>query len=215
MVRRSLDTNYHLASEVIPTGVDTDFFTPNWNRAQNPRPRVLFVGSLRAFKGPQVVVEAAERHREADFVIVGDGLMADELKLLAQRLPNVTMKGSLGRTGVREEYRSADIFLFPSRWEGSPRVLMEAAASGLPVVARNAYQPESVIDGQTGFLVGDNDKMMDRLGQLIAHPDLRAAFGRSARAHIARFSWDVIARQWEGAFERIAATLGSREDSQA
>lgn len=207
MVRRSLEANYRLRSEVIPTGVDTEFFTPNWERPQNPRPRVLFVGSLRPFKAPQLVLDAAQLHPEADFVLVGDGLMAQELHLRAKGISNVTLRGTLGRAAIREEYRSADILFFPSRWEGSPRVLLEAAASGVPVVARKDYEPESVIDGQTGYLVADDDEMMRRLAQLIANPALRRAFGQSGRAHVARFSWDVITRQWETTFAQLASTL--------
>lgn len=204
MVKRSLEANYSLQSEVVPTGVDTEFFTPNWDRA-NPRPRVLFVGALRAFKGPQVVLDAAQRYPQADFVVVGDGIMGRELRDRAKTLPNVEMRGSLGRVAIREEFRRADVFLFPSRWEGSPRVLMEATASGLPVIARKDYEPESVIDGTTGFLVGDDDEMMTRLSQLLADPDLRLRLGKSGHSHAVRFSWDVITRQWETIFTRLAA----------
>ncbi len=207
-VKRSLETNYKLYSEVVPTGVDTDFFTPDWERPTNPRPRVLFVGALRAFKGPQVVLDAAQRYSEADFVVVGDGVMAEELRERARGLANVIMRGSLGRTAVREAYRGADIFLFPSRWEGSPRVLLEAAASGLPVIARKNYQPESVIDGKTGFLTASDDELMARLAQLIASPDLCRTFGHAGRAHVARFDWDVITRQWETVFARLALVRG-------
>ncbi len=207
-VKRSLATNYSLESEVVPTGVDTDFFTPDWERAANARPRVLFVGALRTFKGPQVVLAAAERFPQADFVVVGDGIMAQELRQRAEALANVTMLGSLGRKAVREQYRAADIFLFPSRWEGSPRVLMEAAASGLPVIARKDYQPESVIDGKTGFLAASDDELMIRLSQLLASQDLCRALGHSARAHMARFSWNVITREWESIFRRLASEGG-------
>jgi glycosyltransferase involved in cell wall biosynthesis len=203
-VKRSLETNYGRYSEVVPTGVDTNFFTPNWERPANPRPRVLFVGSLRAFKGPQVVLDAAQRYPQADFVIVGDGPMAQEINARAQAMPNVVMRGTLGRTATREEYRSADIFLFPSRWEGSPRVLLEAAASGLPVIARKDYEPESVIDGKTGFLAATDDEMMKRLEELLANPALRRTLGESGRSHMARFSWDIVTRQWESIFTRLA-----------
>jgi glycosyltransferase involved in cell wall biosynthesis len=211
MVKQSLLANYGLQSEVVPTGVDTDFFTPHWERPANPRPRVLFVGALRNFKGPQVVLNAAKRHPHADFVLVGDGIMHNELHELTKSLPNVQMRGTLGRTAIREEYRNADIFMFPSRWEGSPRVLMEAAASGLPIVARKDYQPESVIDGTTGFLAGDDDEMLVRLAQLLADADLRRTFGQAGRSHIAQFSWDVITRQWEAIFTRLA--FAPRKDS--
>jgi glycosyltransferase involved in cell wall biosynthesis len=208
-VKRSLETNYNRHSEVIPTGVDIEFFTPDWRRLPNPRPRVLFVGSLRVFKGPHVVLDAAQRYPQADFVIVGDGLLTQDLRYRAQGLPNVTMRGTLGRTDVREEYRSADIFLFPSRWEGSPRVLMEAAASGLPVIARKDYEPESVIDGATGFLTASDDEIMERLGQLLANPDLRRTMGKEGRSHMSCFSWEPITRQWESVFMRLAR--GNRE----
>jgi glycosyltransferase involved in cell wall biosynthesis len=210
-VRQSLEANYNLPSEVVPTGVDTELFTPNWDRPANSRPRVLFVGALRAFKGPQVVLEAAERHRQADFVLVGDGVMAQELRGRATGLANVGLRGTLARTAIREEYRKADIFLFPSRWEGSPRVLLEAAASGLPVIARRDYEPESVIDGKTGFLAATDDELMTYLAQLLVSPDLRRTLGRAARSHASRFNWDVITRQWETIFTRLAHA--QRKDS--
>jgi glycosyltransferase involved in cell wall biosynthesis len=203
-VKWSLETNYGLPSEVVPTGVDTEFFSPNRDRPPNSRPHVLFVGSLRAFKGPQVVLEAAERYPQADFVLVGDGIMAQELYDRAKGLPNVVMRGSVDRAAVREEYRRADIFLLPSWWEGSPRVLLEAAASGLPVVARKDYEPESVIDGNTGFLVATDAELVARLAQLLASPDLCRTLGQAARSHVSSFSWDVITRQWETIFTRLA-----------
>jgi glycosyltransferase involved in cell wall biosynthesis len=203
-VQRSLQTNYGLPSEVVPTGVDLQFFAPAFARPANPRPRVLFVGSLRPFKEPQVVLDAAQRFPQADFVVVGSGIMDRELRDRSKASPNVVLRGSLGRLAIREEYRAADIFLFPSHWEGSPKVLMEAAASGLPVIARNDYQPESVIDGKTGFLGSTPAELVDRLAQLIENSELCRAMGQAGRSHVAQFSWDVITRQWEEIFTRLA-----------
>jgi glycosyltransferase involved in cell wall biosynthesis len=203
-VKKSLEINYNQQSEVVPTGIDTEFFTPNCERPANSRPRVLFVGALRAFKGPQVVLDAAWRFPQADFVLVGDGVMAQQLRERIRELPNVTMRGALSRAAVREEYRAADIFLFPSRWEGSPRVLMEAAACGLPVIARKDYEPESVIDGETGFLTASDDEIMVRLGQLLTNSELCRAMGEAGHSLMARFSWDLITRQWETVFTRLA-----------
>jgi glycosyltransferase involved in cell wall biosynthesis len=202
-VKRSLEKNYSLPSDVVSTGVDTEFFTPTWDRPANSKPRVLFVGALRTFKGPQVVLDAAQRYPQADFVLVGDGVLAEELRGRAKSLTNVVMRGSVGRDAIREEYRAADIFMFPSHWEGSPRVLLEAAASGLPVIARKDYEPESVIDGETGFLAATDDELMARLAQLLASPDLCRTLGRAARCHVSGFSWDVITRQWEDIFTRL------------
>ncbi len=212
-VQRSLKNNYGIASEVVPTGVDIDFFAPDWDRPANPRTRVLFVGALRAFKGPQLILIAAERYPHADFVVVGEGILNTELQERAKGLPNVFLRGPLGRVAVRKEYQAADIFMFPSRWEGSPRVLMEAAACGLPVIARKDYQPESVIDGETGLFADSDEEMVAALGRLLANLELCRRFGGSGRTHIERFSWDIITRQWEDIFTRVA--LAHRKDSRA
>jgi len=214
-VKASLEREYGLSSEVVPTGVDTKFFTPAWDRPANPHVRVLFVGALRPFKGPQLLVRAASQIPTAEFVIVGDGIMAPDLeaRVRAERLTNVKFERGLDVSALREQYRQADIFLFPSHWEGSPKVILEAAACGLPVIARKDYQPETVVDGLTGYLGGSDDRLLDRLGKLIASPNLRRDMGRASRAHIERFDWDPITRQWEQIFLRLAPRRGSASRS--
>lgn len=201
-VKQSLQREYKLASEIVPTGVNTDFFTPAWDRPANARPRVLFVGSLRPFKQPQVLLDAATRFSEADFVLVGEGQMADELKARVEReqITNVTFSGLLGAEPLRQQYRQADLFLFPSQWEGSPKVLLEAAACGLPVIARQNYQPETVVHGETGYLVDTDDELFARLQELLAHPERRRIFGQAGRKHSERFDWGPVTRRWEEVF---------------
>ncbi len=205
-VKRSLQAEYDLPSEVVPTGVDAGYFTPICDRPANARPRVLFVGSLRPFKGPQFLLDGAARFPEADFVIAGDGFMAAELEQRAERerLGNVRFTRGLSADALREQYRQADIFLFPSKWEGSPKVILEAAACGLPVIARRAYEPETVVNDETGYLVTGDDELFARLKQLIASPTVRTAMGRAGRAHAEKFDWDPITRQWEDIFLRLA-----------
>ncbi len=208
-VRVSLHEHYGLNSELIPTGVDTKFFTPAWNRTANERSRALFVGSLRRFKGPQLLVEAAARFPFADFVIIGNGPLASELRsAIKQRsLVNCEVAGSLYGKDLREQYRRADIFLFPSHWEGSPKVILEAAACGLPVLARSDYEPETVKHGETGFLGGSDAEVLEHLGILLANSELRGKLGRASRRLSERFDWDIIARQWEQVFLEQAAKL--------
>jgi glycosyltransferase involved in cell wall biosynthesis len=212
-VRANLEKEYGLPSEVVPTGVDTKFFTPAWDRSANSRVRVLFVGSLRPFKGPQLLLRAAPRFPSAEFVIVGDGLMAAELEERVQRekLANVRFARGLDVSALREQYRAADIFLFPSHWEGSPKVILEAAACGLPVIARADYEPETVLDGKTGYLGRGEDELLAHLERLIAGPDLRRSMGRAARTYIEKFDWDPITRRWEEIFLRLAPSKRAAE----
>jgi len=201
-VKQSLQREYNLPSEIVPTGVNTSFFTPAWGRPANARPRVLFVGSLRPFKQPQLLLNAAARFPEADFFLVGEGLMADELKARIEReqIRNATLTGLLGSEQLKEQYQKADIFLFPSAWEGSPKVLLEAAACGLPVIARQDYLPETVIHGETGFLAGSDREVFAQLQELLSHPEQRRKFGEAGRKHSEQFDWDPITRRWEEVF---------------
>jgi glycosyltransferase involved in cell wall biosynthesis len=209
-VKASLQKEYDLSSQVVPTGVDTKFFTPAGDRQENQRVRLLFVGSLRPFKGPQLLIRAGARFPAADFVIVGDGMMRAELqeKIRHERVSNVELTGALDRSALSEQYRRADIFLFPSRWEGSPKVISEAAACGLPVVARKDYQPETVLNGQTGFLGSSDDELLDLLEKLISNPSLRREMGTAARKYIERFDWDPIVRRWEKIFHELIDSRG-------
>jgi glycosyltransferase involved in cell wall biosynthesis len=205
-VRRNLEEQYGVVSDVVPTGVDTKVFTPDAERSANSRPRVLFVGSLRPFKQPQVLLEAAVRFPDADFMIVGEGMMRDQLqkRIIAEKLRNVTLLGALVGEALRAEYRKADLFLFPSGWEGSPKVILEAAACGLPVIARNSYEPETVIDSETGYLVASDEELFGRLGSLLESPRLRQQLGIAGRKHSERFDWDLVTRRWEQIFWQLA-----------
>ena len=125
-----------------------------------------------------------------------------------ERLNNVQFACGLKHAALREQYRQADIFLFPSRWEGSPKVIQEAAACGLPVIARSDYQPESVVGGQTGLLGANDDELLVHLERLTSNAGLRREMGRAGRAHIERFDWDLIVRKWADVFLKLAPRRG-------
>ncbi|HZR56186.1 MAG TPA: glycosyltransferase family 4 protein [Terriglobales bacterium] len=206
-VRRNLEKEYGITSDVVPTGVDTKFFTSDFERTTNLRPRVLFTGSLRPFKQPQLLLQAAARFPLADFIIVGDGMMRDELKrrIIQEKLANVMLMGPLLGENLKTEYQKADIFLFPSSWEGSPKVILEAAASGLPVIARRNYQPETVVDSETGYLVANDEELFFRLGLLLDSAVLRRELGRAGRRHSELFDWGVITHRWEEIFLQLVS----------
>lgn len=205
-VQRSLKTEYGLHSDVVPTGADTHFYTPRWDRSPNLRPRVLFVGTITPRKQPQLLMSAAARFPQADFRIAGDGPLR---KLLAMRikregLTNVNLTGPLNAEQLRNEYQHADVFLFPSSSEGSPKVVVEAAACGLPVIVRNSYAAETVIHGVTGFQAANDEEIFSFLSLLLSRPDLRRQFGEAGRRLSTNFDWGPITAQWEDVFLELA-----------
>lgn len=205
-VQKSLCREYGLQSEIIPTGVDTRFFVPASARPRNSRPRVLFVGSLRTYKQTSVVVDAAVRFPQADFRIVGDGPLALELRnrRTAEGLKNIEFIGVLKADDLRIEYQNADVFLFPSKWEGSPKVILEAAACALPVVARSDYSPETVLHGVSGYQAASAESIFVYLEALLSNPALRQELGRNGRRLSEKYDWEVITAQWAKAFTKLA-----------
>jgi glycosyltransferase involved in cell wall biosynthesis len=206
-VQQSLEREYGLRSDIIPTGVDTRFFIPDWSRRRNLRPQVLFVGSLRTYKHPHIVLDAAARFPQADFRIAGDGPLGPELRrrVRTEGLKNITLLGLLTTENLRTKYQSADFFLFPSKWEGSPKVILEAAACGLPVIARSDYSPETVQHGITGYQAASDESIFTHLERLLINPVLRQELGRNGRRLSEKYDWDVITSQWEEMFVRLAA----------
>ncbi len=139
-------------------GVDTERFNPG-RRADKPLPgrfNVLYVGRLSAEKGLDLLadayLEARERDRRLHLVLVGRG---PEEELLRARLDGkATFLGWLEGDELASAYASADLFVFPSSTDTFGQVILEAQASGLPVLAVRAGGPAELIeDGRTGCLV--------------------------------------------------------------
>lgn len=205
-VQGSLLKEYGIDSEIIPTGADTKFYTPEWDRPGNARPVVLFVGSLRSRKHPELMLVAASRFPQADFRIVGEGPMRAKLEAQVARrgLSNAVLPGALGAEDLREEYRRADVFFFPSTFEGSPKVIVEAAACGLPVICRDCYSAETVVHEKTGYQARSEEEMYAYLKILLGNAGLRSEMGRAGRLHSLKFDWDPIAKQWAETFIELA-----------
>ena len=199
---------------VVHCGVEPARYRAADRRADAP-PRLLFVGRLSAIKGLLVLFEAMadlrKRHPGLVLTLVGDGPDRPALEAVAQArgLSDATVfTGYLSQDAVAEELSRTDVFVLPSFAEGVPVVLMEAMASGAPVVAtRVAGVPELVEDGVHGLLVppGDPQTLAEALEHLIADHDLRQRMGSAGRAKIAvEFDVDREAARLAALFEGAA-----------
>ena len=149
--------------------------------------RVLSVGALYPVKGFDTLIRAMKqvtsKRPEATLHLAGDGPMKRALREHAAHLgveASLRLLGSLSPTDLRKEYRSARLFVLPSLSEGLGRVVWEAMACGLPVVASDVGGiPELVENEQTGFLVppGDEDAVAERILWLFEHPREAEAMG--------------------------------------
>lgn len=135
--------------------VKSNFAWPTARR-EGPGDHFLFLGRLSPEKGLQTLV-SAWRNTPAKLLVVGDGPEASGLRAAAG--PNVEFAGPVPQTQVAEILRGARALFLPSIWyEAQPRVILEAYAAGVPVVAsRIGGLPDLVVEGGSGLLVPPND----------------------------------------------------------
>jgi len=169
---------------------------------------LLFVGRLRIRKGVDVLLEALVARGDLPrLLIAGDGEHRAALERRARDLglgaDRVLFLGRASAAQVRDLLSRALGLVVPSTYEGMPLVILEAMASGVPVVAsRVSGIPEVVLDGDTGWLVPCEDPLAlgAALGELVDDPGEAARRGARGRARVeASFRPEHAAAAWEGA----------------
>ena len=195
-------------ADTIYDGVDRRYYFPRESKSHESQKglTVLYAGSFRPYKRVDLVVRQAARWPQLEFRLAGRGEEEEACRQLASELgcSNVHFLGHLLQAELGNEMRRADIFLFPSELEGHPQVLLQAAGCGLPCIAMNSYHPDSIVDGETGFLAGSSDEFAQKFDALVKDPALRATMSKAAARHATHFDWDQVAAQWTQAFEKVA-----------
>ena len=152
-------------------GVDTERFKPGGLPISQRRKRILFVGRMVEKKAPFLVIQAfAEvRHEvpDAELVMIGIGPLLDDAKLLARELKvPVEFHGAQGRNEIVEQFHRAQVFCLPSITaysgdaEGLPISILEAQASGIPVVTSARGGCEAIRNQETGYFFMEKDLHM-------------------------------------------------------
>lgn len=157
---------------------------------------VLFVGRLVYPKDLATLLKAAkiviDNQPKVLFIIVGDGPDKGNLEMLSKSLRisnNVIFTGEISRDEVPKYFCSCDLFTLSSIYEGTSRVLVEAVASGKPIVTTNiAGVDDIVINEKTGFIVEPKDfqKLAEKIIYLLKHPKVVEEMGRTGFEHITR-----------------------------
>jgi len=195
-------------------GVDLTRFSPTLRtRAADGRVRVLYAGRLTKEKGVDLLADAflAARARDPrlELVLAGGGPEEDALR--ARLGSAVTFLGWLEGAELARAFADADLFLFCSQTDTFGQVVLEAQASGLPVVAVDAGGPaELIADGRSGLLCPpDAATLAAALAGLAASRAARDRLARGARAAAAERSWDAALARLAGGWRRALAASGA------
>lgn len=201
--------------EVIPNGVDVERYRPDPGTPRFEEPTVLYLGRLKRYKRVDLVIRAVHRLRgqgkNVRLVIAGTGDHAGALQSLVRELAlddAVELTGFVSEARKIELFRRAWVHAFTSPKEGWGIANLEAAACATPTVASDSPGlRESVVHGETGFLVphGDVAATAAAIGRVLDDPALRDRLGAQARSFAERYSWEAAADRTEAHLRRIAA----------
>jgi glycosyltransferase involved in cell wall biosynthesis len=198
----------------IPNGVDTERFKPNLEDRLKFRKELGVDGfvwlAVGRFDPPkdypsmlQAFARVVHKHSNTILLIAGDGPLRKTMENLARDLGIEKRTKFLGiRRDIPQLMNAADAYVMSSSWEGMPNVLLEASATGLPIVATDVGgNREIVLDGVTGFLVPPRNpealaRTMLRIMDL--SDEERKEMGKRARKHIeVKFNLDRVVDLWE------------------
>ena len=197
--------------DVILPGVDEKLFRPADPGQRSNNFRVCYTGRVELAKGVIYLLKAWKRlHlRDAELLLLGEVRPELEQALREYADPSIIYAGFLPREQVAKLLRTSSLFVFPSLHEGLALAILEAMASGLPVVATEVSGARDCItEGINGFLVPPRheDEMADRIMWAHQNRDTLACMGMSARAEVEKM---FTLRHYEGRMIEYYRSLAS------
>jgi len=188
----------------VPNGVEERFFVPR-EYAEEAR-ELLFVGTWLDRKGVYYLAEgfalAARKNPALRLTVAGCSASEGEVKsfFATDVRERVRVKPFIKREEIVELYAGHDVFVFPSLVEGMPLTLLEAMATGMPVVTTNICGMADVVeDGVNGLLVpaADAKKLAGRIERLCQSVELRRRLGLAGQETMRRYTWERVVGQLE------------------
>jgi glycosyltransferase involved in cell wall biosynthesis len=200
--------------QIVNNGVDLEVFSRG-TPFPHPCPYLLGMGNLVRRKGFDLLIQAYAKARpsDVDLLIAGDGIEREKLEKIAAESGVASRIRFLGRVEGQTKidvYRSAVCAICPSRSEPFSNVILEALASGLPVIASaTGGNFEQVKHGEHGLIVPTEDvgALANAITTILSEPQLLNQFRAKVPAFIQRFDWPQVALQYRAIYESV---LGQR-----
>ncbi len=205
----ALETAPNQPIGIIRNGVDTDFFRPAPVKVVRDTVRVVSTGRLIKRKGYDHLIQALSGVDGYALTLVGDGNQKEELEALSAELGvDVTFAGRKTREEVRDILRESDLFVLPSLNEGMSNSLLEAMATGLPIIVTDAPGSDELVDGN-GILAGrgDIDHIRDGFEIYNEKPELLSSHGARSRKIVEKMSWDSVAEEYLEIYKRVIRSV--------
>ncbi len=211
-----IENKFPLASEktiYIPNGVNYETFANSEPILDEEGFKILYVGRLSHEKNLEILFfaykELQEKFERTKLIIVGEGPAFFHLKKLSERLSlrNLIWEGGVSHKSIAGYYKSADVFVLPSRKEVQCISVLEAMASGLPVLIPYYEGVKDIVfNEETGLFFKNNDyhDLVEKLIRLNHDVNLRKRMGKKAQKNIKNnFNWNILIPKYIELFHEV------------
>ncbi len=220
-MKRKMKKTVDKEINVIPNGVDLSKFTVNKTKIDIrhelniplDKTILITVGRLYPVKGVEFLIKSInllkETHDDFKLLIIGDGSERNNLERLSEELnikDYIEFRGRVPNEEIPLYLKASDIFVLPSLSEGFPNALLEAMASGLPVIATNIRGLDEIIeDGINGFLVNPKspEEIANKLNHIIQDNSLSKSFSQNNKLKAKKYEWEMVIKRLNEIYEKI------------
>ncbi len=206
-------TSPDIPIDIIPNGVDINKFYPI-KKTKKEKIRIICVSRLIERKGIDDLIRVVQLIMKDlnnfEVLIAGEGKLGKKLKKLSSELgttSKVKFLGFIRNEDLPSLYQSSDIFVLPSKKEGMSNSMLEAMASGLPIITTDVGGIEELIK-ENGIVIpqGRIDVLADALTELILNPEKRRRMGIESREISSKMSWGNVAKRYYKIYMRTCNT---------
>ena len=188
-----------LEKKVLYLGVNFNGFN---QKKRTELENIVFVGTLKKRKRVEEFLELAKHFPKMSFNVIGDGVDSKSLRSNASK--NVTFFGQLNQQELASRFNYMDLLFLPSKSEGFPKVILEAAASGIPSVVYSEYgASEWISNANNGFVINNYEQLISTIEVLINNKDLLTRCSEGAILMAKRFDWMTVIKDWEKAIYNL------------
>ncbi|MCJ7697553.1 MAG: glycosyltransferase family 4 protein [Thermoplasmata archaeon] len=152
---------------------------------------ILWIGTIRSIKQPELYLDIAKHFPEYKFVMIGgagdDPELFNKIRTSAQQIGNLDFKGFIPRNRIFEYYKKAALFVSTSKTEGFPNVFLEAWLNFIPVVSLNVDPDDIILKYKLGYCSRSYDQMIKDIRILMQNEELRQSIGKNGREYVEKF----------------------------
>ena len=187
----------NIRKDPLALGVNSRF---RMNFKRNNLSSIIFIGRLTNRKRVDEFIKLARSFPKLNFKVVGDGPELNNLLRISTE--NIKFLGKLDQSEIKDMLKYSDLMFLPSKSEGFPKVILEAAYSGVPSIIYNNYGASDwMTNNVDGFIVNTFQEVNDVVDKLVRTPKMLEKVSENAFELAARYDWNFVIKDWQKVIE--------------